>query len=159
MKSSLLPGLHSCKIYSPLGRPVTSFSTSGETSGLKPVPPPGTRTNRFVIGVVKCDPGRKESAPLCGVHLSKAIQKPNAVGGSVYCYLINLEYEKQKGEHVYRETNQKSPAFVWELVLERHLNIVDDIRIIVFRNYGNAEANSKICTAVIRSQTIPSPPM
>lgn len=49
-----------------------------------PVPPPGLRIKRLVIGVVRCDPGRNESAPLNGVHLSNGIQNPRAVGGEVY---------------------------------------------------------------------------
>jgi len=51
----------------------------------KPVPPVGKRTKRFVIGVVKCDPGRNERAPFSAVHFSRGIQNPRADGGSVYC--------------------------------------------------------------------------
>ncbi len=37
------------------------------------------------MGVVRCDPGRNERAPLLAVHFSSAIQNPRAEGGSVYC--------------------------------------------------------------------------
>ena len=52
----------------------------------KPVPPAGRRTKRFVIGVVKCDPGRNERAPFSAVHFSRGIQNPRADGGLVYCF-------------------------------------------------------------------------
>lgn len=39
---------------------------------------------RFVSGTVRWDPGRKERAPLCWVHCSRAIQKPSADRGLVY---------------------------------------------------------------------------
>jgi len=60
----------------------TSLVHTGSCS--KPVPPVGRRTKRFVIGVVKCDPGKNESAPFSGVHFSRGIQNPRADGGSVY---------------------------------------------------------------------------
>lgn len=67
-------------------RSCTAFSSSGDTSGSNPVPlPDPSRTKRFVIGVVLCDPGRKERAPFDAVHFSSAIQQPRALGGSVYC--------------------------------------------------------------------------
>ena len=50
----------------------------------KPVPPPGIRTKRLVIGAVRWEPGRKERAPFSGVHFSSGIQKPTADGGLVY---------------------------------------------------------------------------
>jgi hypothetical protein len=40
--------------------------------------------NRFAMGVVRWDPGRKDNAPFVAVHSSRAIQKPRADGGSVY---------------------------------------------------------------------------
>jgi len=43
-----------------------------------------SRTKRLVIGVVRCDPGKKERAPLDAVHFSSAIQNPRADGGLVY---------------------------------------------------------------------------
>lgn len=69
----------------------------------KSVPPSGTRTKRFVILVVRCEPGRNDSAPFEAVQSSSANlftrwrsqtklqtarrshQKPRALGGSVYC--------------------------------------------------------------------------
>jgi hypothetical protein len=76
------PGLHASNMYFPSG---AGTICSGGTRGSKPIPPCGSLTKRFVTGLVRCDPGRKESAPFSGVHFSNAIQKPRAVGGSVYC--------------------------------------------------------------------------
>ena len=63
----------------------------------KPVPPVGRRTKRFVMGVVKCDPGRKERAPFSAVHFSRGIQNPRADGGSVYCMLYQVSAGKSPG--------------------------------------------------------------
>jgi len=79
------PGLQVSRMYSPFEREDTSFSTSGGTNGSNPVPfLSPSLTKRFVIGVVRCEPGRNERAPLLAVHFSKAIQNPRADGGSVY---------------------------------------------------------------------------
>ncbi len=80
-----MPGSHVSRTYSPCGGVVESAVT-GRAS--KPVPPCGSRTNRLVIDAVRCEPGKNDKAPLCGVHLSNAIQKPTAEGGFVYylCY-------------------------------------------------------------------------
>jgi len=78
------PGSQHSSTYSPVdGR----ASLVGTDNCSKPVPPVGRRTKRFVMGVVKCDPGRKERAPFSVVHFSRGIQKPRADGGSVYCFL------------------------------------------------------------------------
>ena len=77
-----VPGLHVSRIYSPLG---ASGISAGGINCSNPVPLfSPNRTKRFVIGDVKCDPGRNDSAPLDAVHFSSAIQKPKAEGGSVY---------------------------------------------------------------------------
>ena len=65
------------------------------------MPPVGRRTKRFVIGVVKCDPGRNERAPLSEVHFSRGIQNPRADGGSVY-------YLKGSGLHGGSRQNTKT---------------------------------------------------
>lgn len=80
----IVPGLHVSKIYSPFTLSSTDFSSSGGTRGSKPVPPVGRRTKRLVMGVVRCEPGRKERAPFSAVHRSRGIQKPSADGGLVY---------------------------------------------------------------------------
>jgi hypothetical protein len=72
------PGEHGVKMYSPSG-----ISRGGNNCS-KPVPPSGRRTNLLTIGVVMWEPGRKDIAPLSSVQGSKAIQKPSALGGSVY---------------------------------------------------------------------------
>lgn len=79
-----IPGLQASRMYFPLGSFAIWSTTSGGTRASKPVPPPGRRTKRFVMGTVRWDPGRNERAPLWGVHASSAIQKPRALGGSVY---------------------------------------------------------------------------
>lgn len=60
------------------------WGRQGEEISSNPVPPLGLRIKRLVIDVVRCDPGRNESAPLDVVHLSNGIQNPRAVGGDVY---------------------------------------------------------------------------
>jgi hypothetical protein len=94
-----IPGSHSAITYSPLasGGVVSAFCFFsiwgvGMISS-KPVPPPGRRTKRFVKGVVRCEPGRKDTAPFNAVHLSSAIQNPSAVGGEVY-FVITGENEQ-----------------------------------------------------------------
>lgn len=82
-----VPGSHVSRTYLLLFASLIEASVSA-SSGINrsnPVPPAGSRMNRLEIGVVRCDPGRKESAPFSGVHFSSAIQNPSAVGGSVYC--------------------------------------------------------------------------
>lgn len=49
----IVPGLQVSRMYSPLARSLMAFSSSGETSGSKPVPPDGSRTKRLMIGVVR----------------------------------------------------------------------------------------------------------
>lgn len=75
-----IPGAHASSIYLPFGCSTVLLGRSSSN----PVPPPGSRTNRLVIGLVRWEPGRKDKAPFSGVHFSKAIQKPRAVGGFVY---------------------------------------------------------------------------
>ena len=84
-----LPGSQHSSTYSPVdGR----ASLVGTNNCSKPVPPVGRRTKRFVMGVVKCDPGRNERAPFSAVHFSRGIQNPRADGGSVY-------YLRESGRH------------------------------------------------------------
>lgn len=73
--------MHASSMYLPCG---VGGACSGGMSCSNPVPPPGTRTKRLVMGVIRCDPGRKESAPFSGVHFSSGIQNPRADGGLVY---------------------------------------------------------------------------
>lgn len=80
-KSWNAPGPQVSKIYFPFG---WSRIASFEMSSSKPVPPPGKRTKRLLTGIDKCEPGRNDRAPFSGVHFSRAIQNPRAVGGSVY---------------------------------------------------------------------------
>lgn len=54
------------------------------TSNVSNPTPSPSRMKRLETGVVRCDPGRKLSAPFSGVQSSRANQKPRAVGGSVY---------------------------------------------------------------------------
>jgi len=61
------------------------LSPEGTVRGTIPVPLfSPSRTNRLVIGVVRCEPGKNERAPLVAVHFSSAIQNPRADGGLVY---------------------------------------------------------------------------
>src|SRR5712691_10317050 len=78
----LSPGLHSSRTKSPTG----AGTWLGSRSCSNPVPPPGNRTKRFVMGAIKWEPGRKDRAPFSRVHFSNAIQNPSAVGGEVYLY-------------------------------------------------------------------------
>lgn len=90
------PGSHVSSLYSDavvLVSAVRGLVRTGAGSGSNPVPPPGKRTRRSVMGVEKCDPGKNDSAPFVGVHLSNAIQKPNAVGGVVY-YSERVDHRK-----------------------------------------------------------------
>ena len=77
----LKPGEHVSSMYSLDCAEGVGFSAGSDS---KPVPPVGRRMNRFVMGAVRGDPGRKDSAPFVAVHSSRAIQKPRADGGSVY---------------------------------------------------------------------------
>ena len=79
-----LPGSQHSSTY-PLVNGGVPEQSMGTGNCSKPVPPVGKRTKRFVIGVVKCDPGRNERAPFSAVHFSRGIQNPRADGGSVYC--------------------------------------------------------------------------
>lgn len=82
-----VPGSQVSKMYLSLPSAAiwAAFLASSSSTRLsKPVPPLGRRTKRFTSGTVLCDPGRKERAPLDGVHRSRASQKPNADGGFVY---------------------------------------------------------------------------
>ena len=83
-----IPGSHVSRTYLLLFASLIEEASVSASSGINrsnPVPPDESRMNRLEIGVVRCDPGRKESAPFSGVHFSSAIQNPSAVGGSVYC--------------------------------------------------------------------------
>lgn len=82
--SARLPGSQHSSTYSPVDG---SASLVGIGKCSKPVPPVGRRTKRFVIRVVKCDPGRNERAPFSAVHFSRGIQNPRADGGSVYWFV------------------------------------------------------------------------
>lgn len=82
--SDSLPGSQHSSTYPPAKGASLTWSV-GVCNCSKPVPPVGRRTKRFVIGVVKCDPGRNERAPFSAVHFSRGIQNPRADGGSVYC--------------------------------------------------------------------------
>ena len=78
--------MHASKMYLPSG---LGGTCAGGTRASKPVPPSGLRTKRFVIGAVRCEPGRNDSAPFSGVQRSSGIQKPSADGGSVYCVRLS----------------------------------------------------------------------
>lgn len=72
-------------MYSPFCALGDTLPLKGEVKGTMPVPLlSASRTKRLVIGVVRCDPGKKERAPLDAVHFSSAIQNPRADGGLVY---------------------------------------------------------------------------
>lgn len=86
--------MHGSKMYLPSG---LCGASAGGARASKPVPPPGLRTKRFVIGAVRCEPGRNESAPFSGVHFSSAIQKPTAEGGSVYCVPVAWVFVETRG--------------------------------------------------------------
>jgi len=68
----------------------------GSKSCSNPVPPEAKRTKRFVMGAVRWEPGRKESAPFSSVHRCNAIQKPSAVGGEVYLCGVSGADQKKK---------------------------------------------------------------
>ena len=86
MGERYVPGPQASRTYFPSG---FGGTFSGGMRSSNPVPPCGSRTNRFVIGDVRWDPGKKDSAPFSGVHFSSANQNPNADGGSVYCGIMN----------------------------------------------------------------------
>jgi hypothetical protein len=67
------------------------------------VPPVGRRTKRLVIGVVKWEPGRNDSAPFDAVHVSRASQKPRAVGGFVYCNIGGEDGEESDTKMSYQK--------------------------------------------------------
>ena len=95
--STSIPGSQGSKIYLPSGG--AGVFDAGISSS-KPVPPCGSRINRFVMGAVLCDPGRKESAPFSEVHFSNANQNPRALGGSVYyTKWIELRIQNYFGNH------------------------------------------------------------
>jgi len=72
-------------MYSPFCASDNTLSLECGVKGTVPVPLlSASRTKRLVIGVVRCDPGKKERAPLDAVHFSSAIQNPRADGGLVY---------------------------------------------------------------------------
>ena len=72
-------------MYSPFLASGNSLSLEWGVKGTMPVPLlSASRTKRLVIEVVRCDPGKKERAPLDAVHFSSAIQNPRADGGLVY---------------------------------------------------------------------------
>ena len=85
-ETNYLPGSHSTSTYSWLSLSVWIVFV-GSLICSNPVPPLGSLTKRLSIGVIRCDPGKKDNAPFFNVHFSNANQKPRAVGGSVY-YLV-----------------------------------------------------------------------
>lgn len=156
-----LPGSQHSSTYSPVDGG-GSLVCAGNCS--KPVPPAGRRTKRFVIGVVKCDPGRNERAPFSAVHFSRGIQNPRADGGSVYCLWVRVGTEDHKKapeqyqerptrESTRRTASRAGGSFYSRVVVFR--DCMDHTRV---PRLGN-EVRSTRYTLTSFERVLPSPPI
>lgn len=122
------------------------------------MPPVGSRTKRLVIGETRYEPGRKDKAPLVAVQCSRAIQKPRAVGGLVYCFRNEMN-EPIKGKERKEGSYKEGPAIVVHSMryFARSCKALLDVRIVMLWNCSSESVDAAGCRDDFSNR--PSPPI